>query len=64
MKQKYNLQHVGRRFLISPIEDNMVRSAAIILSCKLLHKMRSVECTIGNIEIVEQYTQGVTFNWS
>ena len=53
MKQKYNLQRTCRGFLIGPIESNMVRFAARILSCKLLHKMRSVECIVGAIEITK-----------
>ena len=59
MKKKYDLQRVGRGFLISPIADNTVRFTEKILSCKLLRKS-----TVGTIELAEQCAAGVIFNWS
>ena len=53
MKQKYNLQHTVQGFLIAPIEEKTVRFATKILSCKLLRKMRSSECTAIGIELAE-----------
>ena len=64
MKQNYEFQHAIRGFLITPIEETMVRLAARILYCKILHKMRPTECTVGVIELAEQCAAGVTFNWS
>ena len=63
MNKKYNLQHIGRVFVIGPIEENIVRFVARILSYKLLRKMRPTKCTTGAIEIAEQCATGVTFNW-
>ena len=63
MKNKYKLQREGRGFLIAPIEENMVRFASRILSCKLLYKMRPADFTTGMIEIAEQCVAGLIFNW-
>ena len=64
MKEKYDLQHKNRGFPISSIIDNKVRFTMKILSCKLLCKMRCIECTIGIVELAEQCVEGVTINWS
>ena len=63
MKKKYELQRAGRGFLIAPIEDNTVRFTAKILSCKLLRKMYPTECTADIVELEEQCTERVVFNW-
>ena len=54
MKQKYDLQCIGRGFLISPIVDNMVSFAVKILSCKLLCKMRPSEWIVRMVELAVQ----------
>ena len=40
MKSKYQLGHDGKGFLLSSINDVVVRSATKILCSKVLHKMR------------------------
>ena len=64
MKQKYDLQHANRGFLISSITNNTVRFTAKILYCKLLCNMQPTECTVGAMELAEQCAVGVVFNWS
>ena len=64
MKAKYHLLHGGKGFLISSIEDSAVQAATKILCSKVLHKMRSAECTTATVELVEKCAQGVHINWS
>ena len=64
MKQKYDLHHAGRGFLISPIEEKTVRFTERIMSCKPLRKMQPIEYTAKIVELTEQCTAGVIFNWS
>ena len=62
IKQKYNLQHTKRGFLINPIEDASVRFTARILFCKLLDKMRPTQSVAGIVELVELCALGRIFN--
>ena len=46
MDTKYHLSHSGKGFLLSSIDDSVVRAATKVLCRNVLHKMRPTECTI------------------
>ena len=64
MKEKYDLTHMNRGFLIFSITENTVRFTTKILYYKLLRKMRPTECNAGAVELVELCAEGVAINWS
>ena len=59
INEKYDLTRDKRGFLISSINDTVVRFAAKVLSNKLLQKMRLNQCTIGTIATTKQCVAGV-----
>ena len=62
MKNKYQLVRSRKGFLISSIDDNVVRAAAKILYSKVLCKMRPTECTSATVELTKNHAQGVHIN--
>ena len=63
MKDKYDLSRDTRGFLINFITNHIVWFTAKVLDTKLLKKMRSNQCTVGAIAVLELYVEGVQINW-
>ena len=64
MKDKYDLSRDTKGFLISSINDHIVRFTTKVLATKLLRKMRPNQRTACTIAVVELCVKGVHMNWS
>ena len=64
VKDKYELTRDNRGFLISSINEFTIRFAVKVLYCKMLHKMRLTQCTVGTVALAEICVKGVQINWS
>ena len=64
MMTKYQLVCDEKRFLLSSIDDSVVRVAEKILLSKVLRNMRPTECTTTIVELEKKCVQGVNINWS
>ena len=64
VKDKYDLTMANKGFLISSINDYTVHFSMKVLACKMLHKMRPNQCTMGAVALVELCAEGVHINWS
>ena len=64
IKYKYDLSRDTRGFLISSINDHIVRFAAKVLDTKLVQKMWLSQSTIGAITAAKIYAVGTQMNWS
>ena len=64
LKDKYDLNKYTRGFLISSINDHTVGFVAKVLATKLVHMIRSNQCTAWMIVVVELCEVGVQMNCS
>ena len=58
VKDTYELVMANRGFLISSINDTIIRFATKVLSCKMLCKLQLNQCMVGAVALVELCIEG------
>ena len=64
VKEKYDLVRANRGFLISSVNDYIVRFDVKVLSCKMLCKIRPTQLPAGGVVVAKLCVEGVHINWS